>query len=47
MSDNKGKKQGKKSVDSSKSFKTEEKLSKRNCETTFHNMLRGGESGHA
>ena len=48
MSDNKDKKQGiKKSVDSSKSFKTEEKLSKGNCEATFHNMLRGGDSGHA
>lgn len=28
------------------SFKTEEKLSKGNCETAFHNMLRGGKNGH-
>ena len=43
------KKQGSKkdNLSSSKSFQTEEKLSKGNCESTFHNMLRGGENGHA
>ena len=33
-------------LSSSRSFKTDEKLSKGICETTFHNMLRGGENGH-
>ena len=47
MADNKPKKQGNKEVDSSKTYKTEQKLSKGNCETAFHNMLRGGENGHA
>ena len=48
MADNKTKKEDKKDKNSStKSFKTEEKLSKGNCESAFHNMLRGGESGHA
>jgi hypothetical protein len=48
MADNKTKKEDKKDNNSStKSFKTEEKLSKGNCESAFHNMLRGGESGHA
>ena len=35
-----------KNLSSTRSFKTDEKLSKGNCETTFHNMLRGGENGH-
>ena len=43
MTDNKPKKE----VGTSKALKTEEKLTKGNCETAFHNMLRGGETGHA
>jgi hypothetical protein len=47
MSDKNKKKQENKQEPSSKSFKTEEKLSKGNCESAFYNMLRGGENGHA
>ena len=45
MSKNKQNK-NKKGVEPLNSFKTEEKLSKVNCETAFHNMLRGGVNGH-
>lgn len=45
MSDKKQEKKG--NNNSQRNIKTEEKLTSGNCESTFHNMLRGGEDGHA